>query len=494
VHRAAGPAGAQALPIVDGGEAQAASCGGGPAVMPAPLPVDPERCRGTFSMVSLGCPKNLVDTERMLGLLRDDGWQLVGDPTGSDLVVVNTCAFIDASRQESYAVIREMLDLKARGGTRGVIVAGCLAERQKEGLLTELPGVDAVIGVFSRDEVARAAERLVGGLGEQRSIFRPAPARALDDSHRLRVTPRHMAYLKISEGCDRTCTFCAIPRMRGKHATKPIEEVVREARELAADGVRELVVVAQDTTYYGLDLYGEPRLVELLAELEKVDGLEWIRLMYLYPVHFTDRLVDAIATSGRIVPYLDMPLQHASDAVLKRMQRRVNRAATEELLGKLRDRIPDLVLRTTFITGFPGETDGQFSELVDFVRRWRFERVGTFTYSLEPDTPAARLDGHLPEDVKAARRDELMRVQQAIAHDHARRQVGRTLDVIVDRQSDDREDVWIGRTEGDAPEIDCAVYVTAPGSSAARPLTGRILPVEIVAASGYDLAGVPAEG
>jgi len=462
--------------------------------MPAPLPVDPERCRGTFSMVSLGCPKNLVDTERMLGLLRDDGWQLVGDPTGSDLVVVNTCAFIDASRQESYAVIREMLDLKARGGTRGVIVAGCLAERQKEGLLTELPGVDAVIGVFSRDEVARAAERLVGGLGEQRSIFRPAPARALDDSHRLRVTPRHMAYLKISEGCDRTCTFCAIPRMRGKHATKPIEEVVREARELAADGVRELVVVAQDTTYYGLDLYGEPRLVELLAELEKVDGLEWIRLMYLYPVHFTDRLVDAIATSGRIVPYLDMPLQHASDAVLKRMQRRVNRAATEELLGKLRDRIPDLVLRTTFITGFPGETDGQFSELVDFVRRWRFERVGTFTYSLEPDTPAARLDGHLPEDVKAARRDELMRVQQAIAHDHARRQVGRTLDVIVDRQSDDREDVWIGRTEGDAPEIDCAVYVTAPGSSAARPLTGRILPVEIVAASGYDLAGVPAEG
>jgi len=494
VHRAAGPAGAQALPIVDGGEAQAASCGGGPAVMPAPLPVDPERCRGTFSMVSLGCPKNLVDTERMLGLLRDDGWQLVGEPTGSDLVVVNTCAFIDASRQESYAVIREMLDLKARGGTRGVIVAGCLAERQKEGLLTELPGVDAVIGVFSRDEVARAAERLVGGLGEQRSIFRPAPARALDDSHRLRVTPRHMAYLKISEGCDRTCTFCAIPRMRGKHATKPIEEVVREARELAADGVRELVVVAQDTTYYGLDLYGEPRLVELLAELEKVDGLEWIRLMYLYPVHFTDRLVDAIATSGRIVPYLDMPLQHASDAVLKRMQRRVNRAATEELLGKLRDRIPDLVLRTTFITGFPGETDGQFSELVDFVRRWRFERVGTFTYSLEPDTPAARLDGHLPEDVKAARRDELMRVQQAIAHDHARRQVGRTLDVIVDRQSDDREDVWIGRTEGDAPEIDCAVYVTAPGSSAARPLTGRILPVEIVAASGYDLAGVPAEG
>jgi ribosomal protein S12 methylthiotransferase len=458
--------------------------------MPAVQPVDPATCRGTFAMVSLGCPKNLVDSERMLGLLRADGWQLVGEPAGSDLVVVNTCAFIDASRAESYAAINEMLDLKKAGATRGVIVAGCLAERQKESLLEELPGVDAVIGVFSRDEVAKAAERLIGGLGEQRSVFRPAPARALDDSGRMRVTPRHMAYLKISEGCDRTCTFCAIPKMRGKHATKPLEEVVREARELAADGVRELVIVAQDTTYYGMDLYGEPRLVELLDALEAVDGIEWIRLMYLYPVHFTDRLIEKIATSRKIVPYLDMPLQHAADAVLKRMQRRVNRAATEELLEKLRARIPDLVLRTTFITGFPGETREQFAELVEFARRWRFERVGVFTYSLEPDTPAARLDGHLPEEEKAARRDELMRAQQAIAHDHARRQVGRILDVIVDRQSEEREDVWIGRTKSDAPDIDCVVYVTAPGSSAARPLTGRIIPVEIVASAGYDLAGV----
>jgi ribosomal protein S12 methylthiotransferase len=479
------------LPIVTGdGEA----CGAGAALVPAAVPVDPATCRGTFSMVSLGCPKNLVDSERMLGLLREDGWQLVAEPRGADLVIVNTCAFIDASRQESYAAVREMLDLKAKGETRGVIVAGCLAERQKESLLDELPGLDAVIGVFSRDEVARAAERLLGGLGDQRSVFRPAPARALDDSGRMRVTPRHMAYLKISEGCDRTCTFCAIPRMRGKHATKPIEEVVREARELAADGVKELVIVAQDTTYYGLDLYGEPRLVELLGALERVEGIEWIRLMYLYPIHFTDRLVDTIAGSGKILPYLDMPLQHASDAVLKRMQRRVNRAATEELLGKLRARIPDLVLRTTFIAGFPGETDAQFAETVDFVRRWRFERVGVFTYSLEPDTPAARLDGHLPEEVKVARREELMRVQQGIAHDHARRQVGRTLDVIVDRRSAERPDVWIARTKGDAPDIDCVTWLTAPGSETGRPLTGRILPVEVVAAAGYDLAAVPVTG
>ncbi len=478
------------LPIVEpAGQAGGCSTAAGP--LPVIAPGDPAIRRGTFSLVTLGCPKNLVDSERMLGLLRDDGWQFVPEAAGSDLVIVNTCAFLEASRQESYGVIDEMLALKRAGGTRGVIVAGCLAERQKEGLLAERPGLDAVIGVFSRDEVARAAERLVGGLVDQRSVFRPAPARALDDSHRLRVTPRHVAYLKISEGCDRTCTFCSIPRMRGKHATKPIEEVVREARELAADGVKELVLVAQDTTSYGIDLYGEPRLVELLGELEKIDGIEWIRLMYLYPIHFSDRLIARIAESPKILPYLDMPLQHASDPVLKRMQRRVNRAATEELLGKLRGAIPELVLRTTFITGFPGETRPQFEELVAFTKQWRFERGGGFTYSLETDTPSAKLAGHLPEEEKATRRDELMEVQQRIAHDHARRQVGRVRDVIIDGPSGEREDVWLGRTTADAPDIDCLVYVTAPGSGPTRPLTGRILPVEIVAASGYDLAGVP---
>jgi len=340
--------------------------------------------------------------------------------------------------------------------------------------------------------VARAAERLIGGLTEQRGVFRPAPARALDDSGRMRVTPRHVAYLKISEGCDRTCTFCSIPRMRGRHASKPMGEVVREARELSADGVRELVIVAQDTTFYGIDIDGEPRLVELLTALERIDGIEWIRLMYLYPIHFTDRLVATIAGSDRIVPYLDLPLQHASDPVLKRMQRRVNRAATEDLLGSLRESIPDLVLRTTFITGFPGETRGQFEELLDFVRLWRFERLGVFAYSLEHDTPAARLDGHLPEAERMARRDELMAVQQGIAHEHARRQVGRTLDVIIDGPSGERDDVWLGRSKADAPDIDCTVYVTAPGTGPGRALTGRIVPVEIVAAAGYDLAGIVA--
>jgi ribosomal protein S12 methylthiotransferase len=478
----------KSLHIVEAGSESA--CGTAAVALPVVAEGDPATRRGTFSLVTLGCPKNLVDSERMLGLLRDDGWQFVRDPNGSDLVIVNTCAFIDASRRESYAAVEDMLSLKRSGGTRGVIVAGCLAERQKESLLEELPGLDAVIGVFSRDEVARAAERLIGGLHDQRSVFRPAPARALADTGRLRVTPRHVAYLKISEGCDRTCTFCAIPNMRGKHATKPIEDVLREARELAADGVKELVLVAQDTTYYGIDLYGEPRLVQLLAELEQVEGIEWIRLMYLYPIHFTDELIAAIARSPKILPYLDMPLQHASDAVLKRMQRRVNRTATENLLAKLRAAIPNLVLRTTFITGFPGETRQQFEELLEFSARWRFERVGVFTYSLEPDTPAARLDGHLPEAEKEARRDELMALQQEIAHEHAAAQVGQVCDVIIDTRSDARDDVWIGRSKADAPDIDCTVYVTAPGSETGRSLTGQILPVEVVASAGYDLAAV----
>ena len=241
------------------------------------------------------------------------------------------------------------------------------------------------------------ADRLVGDLAEQRSVFRPAPIRALPDTQRLRITPAHFAYLKISEGCDRLCTFCAIPKMRGKHATKPIEEVIQEARELAASGVRELIIVAQDTPYYGMDFYGEPRLAELLAELESVTGIEWIRLMYFYPMYVTERLVDQIAASTKILPYLDMPLQHINDTMLKRMARRVTRCETEALLDRLRGRIPKLVLRTTFITGFPGETDEQFAELVEFVERQHFERMGVFTYSFEPDTPAATLPDHVPE-------------------------------------------------------------------------------------------------
>src|SRR5436305_670358 len=311
--------------------------------------------KGRFAFVRLGCPKNLVDSERMLGKLAQDGYTLTGDPDGADVVVVNTCGFIEPARQESLGVIREMLALKEQGRVGSVVVAGCLAERKKDQLLLEVPGVDHIVGVFGREEITQVVDHALSGRQEQRSLFRPAPVRALEDTARLRITPRHYAYLKISEGCDRLCTFCAIPGMRGKHVTKPLEEVLREARELAGDGVRELIVVAQDTTYYGLDLYGRVRLAELLRELDAVEGLEWVRVLYAYPIHFTDELIDTLAGSRKVLPYLDLPAQHVSDRVLRRMQRRVDRRQTEDLVNRLRAAIPNLALRTTFIVGFPGE-------------------------------------------------------------------------------------------------------------------------------------------
>lgn len=460
---------------------------------------DIANAKGRYAFVSLGCPKNLVDSEKMLGTLAVEGYSLVSEPVGADFVIVNTCGFIDSSREESKAVIREMLDLKAAGKTKGVIVAGCLPERLgAAGLREELADIDHVVGVFGRDEISQVADRLVRDVGqterpsaeelldEQRNVFRPAPIQALDDRARLRITPSHFAYLKISEGCDRTCTFCSIPSMRGKHVTKPIEMVVAEAKELAADGTKELILVAQDTTYYGLDLYGEVRLVQLLKELEKVEGIEWIRLMYLYPVHFTDELIDTIAESTKILPYLDMPLQHISSRVLKRMQRRVNREQTIELVTKLRERIPNLVMRTTFVVGFPGETEEEFQELKDFVYEFRFERMGVFPYSLEPGTPAVKLDGHLPEDVKQARVDELMALQQDIAFAFGDTLVEYELDVLIDAELEDG--LYAGRIYADAPEIDGTVFVQAEEEK--LPL-GEFVPVEILERRGYDLIGVP---
>lgn len=438
--------------------------------------------KGTYAFVSLGCPKNLVDSEKMLGTLALDGYSLVSEPDGADFVIVNTCGFIESSRAESKSVIQEMIDLKHAGKTKGLIVAGCLPERVGGSLIDEMPDIDHIVGVFGRDEINRVADRLVGGAQEQRELFRPAPIKAMDDRARLRITPRHFAYLKISEGCDRTCTFCAIPKMRGKHITKPIEMVVQEAEELAADGVRELILVAQDTTYYGMDLYGEVRLVELLKQLEQVEGIDWIRLMYLYPVHFTDELIATIAESKKIIPYLDLPLQHISDEMLKRMQRRVNRSKTIELIDKLRTSIPNLALRTTFIVGFPGETDAHFDELKDFVRQAEFPRMGVFTYSLEPGTPAERLKDHLPEEIKNSRRDELMALQQDIAFRFGDSLVGYELDAIVDGQLGD--DLWLGRIYADAPEIDGNVYISGKGIQ-----VGDLVPVEILDRQDYDLAG-----
>ena len=443
--------------------------------------------KGKYAFVSLGCPKNTVDSERMMGLLKLDGYELIADPKQSDFVIINTCGFIEQARKESFAAIDEMLELKRSGGTRGVIVSGCLAERQKEQLLLERPEIDSLVGVFGREEITRIADRLVGDLAEQRTFFQPAPIRALPDENRLQITPPHFAYLKISEGCDRLCTFCAIPKMRGKHATKPIEQIVSEATALAATGVKELIVVAQDTTYYGMDLYGEPRLKQLLRELDQVEGLQWIRLMYFYPMYIDDELLELIAGSQRILPYIDMPLQHADDTMLRRMSRKTNHLDAEKLIHRMREIIPDLTLRTTFITGFPGETEQQFQNLADFVGRHQFERMGVFTYSFEPDTPAAKLPQQIEDSIKNSRRDRLMAIQQDIAFEFNRRQTGRTIDVIIDHAVPDQPAAWIGRARFDAPDVDGCVFVTESGQALTP---GNIVPVEIVQGHGYDLVGV----
>lgn len=433
----------------------------------------------TFAILSLGCPKNLVDSERMAGLLVGDGFQLVAEPDGADVVVVNTCGFIGDARTESYGAIEEMLRLKERGRIGRLIVAGCLAERDRESLLEKYPEIDQVLGVFARDEIAAVAST-----PGQIVQLAPPPSPPLPDIGRQRLTLPHLAYLKIAEGCNRLCSFCSIPQMRGPYASKPIDQIVAEAEELAADGVRELVLIAQDTTFYGIDLNGRPQLSPLLRRLEEVEGLAWIRLMYLYPAHIDDQLIETIASSRKVLPYLDIPLQHISDEVLQRMRRRVTRDETERLLDQLRGRIEGLVLRTTLMTGFPGETEQQFEELLDFVRRRRFERLGAFAFCREPGTPSDSLDGQVPEEVKLARRDRLMALQQEIAFEWNLRQVGRRLDVLIDRCISPKDHAYVGRSYADAPEVDGEVYVTGRGL-----WPGQIASCEIVATRGYDLIG-----
>jgi ribosomal protein S12 methylthiotransferase len=440
----------------------------------------------TISFVSLGCSKNLVDSERMLGLLAQEQYMIVPESERADLVIVNTCGFIDSARQESIGVIEELLERKRQGHVKGVIVAGCLAERQKDVLLERFPEVDHVVGVFGREEIVRVADRLLGRLNEQRALFRPAPVQAQDDRARLRITPRHLAYLKVSEGCDRLCTFCAIPMMRGKHVTKPIEMVVAEAEELASDGVRELILVAQDMTYYGVDLYGRPRLADLLRALEQVDGIDWLRILYCYPQHFTDELYDVLAGSQRIIPYLDMPLQHINDRLLKMMNRRHSRQESEEIIARLRATIPGLVLRTTFIVGFPGETEPEYEELVEFVAATRFERLGVFTYSHEPDTPAAKLPDPVPDVLRQDRRARLMETQYPIAQTFNQSLVGRTLDELIDGPGPDGGNLWVGRPYTDAPDVDCVTWVRGENIQA-----GDLVPCEIVRCEEYDLIARP---
>ena len=451
----------------------------------ARLQSETENAKGSYAFISLGCPKNLVDSEQMLGLLHRDGYNLVQDPERSDFVVINTCGFIDNARKESFEAIDQMLDLKRQGKIRGVIVTGCLAERQQEALLEARPEIDGLVGVFGRDDITTIVNRFMDGLDEQRTVFKPAPIRALADNFRMQLTPPHFAYMKISEGCDRLCTFCAIPKMRGKHASKPIESILEEAQKLADNGVRELIVVAQDTTFYGIDLYGRARLFELLEQLDDINGIDWIRLMYFYPMYIDDQLVKTIAGAKKILPYIDMPLQHINDTMLKRMARRVTRDKTHELVTKLREGIPNLVMRTTMITGFPGETDEQFDELEAFVAEMRFERVGVFTYSIEPDTPAAKLPDHLPERIKKERRNRLMAVQQQNAFAWCEERIGTRMDVLIDKVVDEANNAWLGRSYADAPDVDATDFVTGEKDKPIK--AGDLVDCEIVSSKNYDL-------
>jgi ribosomal protein S12 methylthiotransferase len=444
----------------------------------------PENSSPTCSLVTLGCPKNLVDAERMLGLLRRDGCRLVAEPEGADFVIVNTCGFIEQARNESFETIREMVRLKEEGRLGGIIVTGCLAERDREALLERFPGIDQLVGLYGREEIRTAARRLHAN-GRARTILPPKSSPPLVDRDRLRVTPAHVAYLKISEGCDRRCTFCTIPQIRGRHVSKPIDEVVAEAEQLAAEGVRELILIGQDTTCYGVDRTGSPQLAGLLARLGDVDGIDWIRLMYLYPMHVTDELVGLVGSGGKILPYLDLPLQHVNDSLLRRMNRGVTRAETERLLDRLRGRIEGLAVRTTMIVGFPGETDEQFEELRDFVVAQRFERLGVFEYSREPGTPAARLPDQVPDAIRRRRRERLLSAQQPIAFAWNASWVGRTMDVLIDRPVPSEGNAFVGRSRSDAPDIDGVVYVTGEGLS-----PGQIVPCEIVTSRQYDLVAV----
>jgi len=427
----------------------------------------------------------------MLGRLLRAGYRWVREPDGADLVVVNTCGFLDTAREESLGVLRQMGDLKRRGRLGGIIAAGCMAQRDKVALLAACPEVDQVVGVFSRDDIVTAARRIAerrAAVTEADRLLLAEPLdRAQADDCRCPLLPPHVAYLKIAEGCDRLCAFCSIPMIRGCYLSKPVEQIVGEARELAAGGVRELVLIAQDTSYYGRDLPGRPRLAEVLRQLATIDSLAWIRLMYLYPApdDLDDALLEVIASGGPILPYLDIPLQHANDEVLRRMRRGATRAQTERLLNRIRQRIPGVVLRTTLLVGFPGETDEQFDELDDFVRRQRFQRLGAFVYRQEPGTASERLDGHLSEPVKQARYDALMAVQQQIAFEVNQARVGHRLDVIVDRADPGQSGAYVGRTAADAPEVDGLVYVTGEDLE-----PGQIVPCEIVAAREYDLIGV----
>ena len=468
-----------------------------------------------IALVSLGCPKNLVDSERMLGLLANDGLVLTPVAEEADAIVINTCGFLEASKTESMEEIHRAIRLKEEGKCRRVVVAGCLVQRHKTQLLAEAPGIDRLVGVFDREHIVEAvrgngsgkqeghflgkyhdlSRRLNGEkeverstLNTQRSTLKVKEGQKArlavfeDDRGRLRLTPRHYAYLRVSEGCNQGCSFCTIPSIRGPMRSKPVEHILAEARELAADGAVELNLIGQDTTSYGNDIGYEAGLSGLIKTLDReLKDVHWLRLMYAYPSCFTDEMIRAIGDSGRMVPYIDIPLQHINDRLLTVMKRRVTRGQIETLLEKLRKWVPGITIRTTFIAGSPGETEAEHRELVEFVKDFGFDMMGVFPYSAEPGTAMGRMEGQIPDDVKKARVEELMLAQQEVAFAKARGKVGEKVEVLIDRRAEE-EGRWIGRTNGQAPDIDSVTFVDGEGLHA-----GKLVTAKVVGSQGYDL-------
>ena len=433
-------------------------------------------------LISLGCDKNLVDSEVMLGLLNKAGHQLTNDETEADVVVVNTCAFISDAKEESINTIIEMGELKKTGKLKKLIVAGCLSQRYKDEIMKELPEIDVIIGTTNYDKIVEAI-----GTDEESIVddinYTPRPI-----AERIVTTNASMAYFKIAEGCNKLCTYCIIPHIRGRYRSMPMDSLIASAEKLASDGIKELVLVAQETTLYGVDLYGEKKLPKLLTKLSEIEGIEWIRLLYCYPEEITDELIEVMATNPKICHYVDIPIQHSENAILKRMGRRTSREDIVELVGRLRTAMPDIAIRTTLISGFPGETQELHDGLVDFVDECEFDRLGVFTYSPEEGTPAAEYEDQVDGELAAKWRDEIMELQQEISYEKNQQMIGSTQKVLIEGYLVD-DDVYVGRTYRDAPGVDGIVFVSAPYEL----ISGSFVDVKITEANEYDLTGVIVE-
>jgi len=433
------------------------------------------------AIVTLGCPKNQVDSEIMTGHMMEK-YQVVTEPEQADIIIINTCTFIESAKAESIDTILQMSQYKDEGQCKILVATGCLAQRYGDELLAEIPELDGIMGTGNISEILQTLEE--AEKSKVKNISAEAPAFIYDDTMpRVRLTPKQYAYVKVAEGCDNYCTYCIIPHVRGHFRSRKQESILREVEAMASEGVKEVLLIAQDTTRYGKDLYGEYRLPSLIKEIAKIEGIEWIRLMYCYPELFTDELITVMKETPKVCRYLDLPLQHAHNKVLAEMNRRGTIQEAEGLIEKLRREMPDIRLRTTMITGFPGETEEEFQAVLDFAKRIRFERLGAFAYSKEESTPAAKREDQVPEEIREQRRDELMRLQYDIAYEQQQRWVGQTLKVLIEEKLPDKR--WVGRSEGDAPEIDGLVYVHSPGELE----IGDFVLVKIREADSYDLVG-----